>query len=69
VSPPFALATTDADHVETLRANLVRADYCWSDAEHVPRAELDDVVIELGATGPDDDVGLLPLPMPVLAER
>lgn len=32
----LGLPTTDADHIKTLRAGLERADYCRSDAQHVP---------------------------------
>jgi hypothetical protein len=33
----LGLAATDADHVETFRAGLERADDCRSDTQHVPR--------------------------------
>ena len=55
VVEPFGVASlgfpaTDADHVKTLWAGLERADNGRGDAQHVPRCELDDLVIELGAT-------------------
>lgn len=65
-SPPLGLRPPDADEVETLRAGLEGADDGWSDAQHSPRRELDELVVELGPTGArDDEVGLLLLSMPL----
>ena len=62
----FGLAAADADEVEPVRPGLERADDGGSDAEHVPGRELDELMVELGATrAGDDDVGLLLLAMPV----
>src|ERR671919_902294 len=62
----LGLATTDTDHVETFRAGLEGSDDCGSHAQHVPYRQLDDLVIELGATGPGDhNVDLLLHTMPV----
>src|ERR671915_1115289 len=60
------LAATDADHVKTVRARLERADHGWGDAQRVPDADLDHLVIELGpARTGDDDVDLFLLVVPV----
>ena len=69
MSPPAGLAPADAEQVEPVRAGLERADDRGRDAQHVPGLELDDLVVELRATGArDDDVGLLLLAVAV-AER
>src|ERR687896_2139130 len=62
----LGLATTDADHLETLRAGLEGANDRRSHAQDVPDRELDDLVVELGTTRPGDhDVDLLLHAMPV----
>jgi hypothetical protein len=45
---------------------LVGVDHYGGDAQHIPRCELDDLLIQLGATGAgDDDVRLFLLAMSV----
>src|SRR5919197_5053879 len=62
----LGLAAADADEVEALWAGLERADHRGSDAQRVPRCELDDLLVQLGATGAgDDDVRLFLLAMSV----
>jgi hypothetical protein len=62
VQPVAALGTVgaDRDQLEPVRAALEPADDLGRDADDVPQAELDDLVVQLrSARAADDDVRLL----------
>src|SRR5688500_20252727 len=62
----LGLATTDADHVETLRDGLEGANDRRSYAQDVPDREIDDLVIELVTTRTGDhEVDIIQHQMPL----